>query len=58
MAPRDWIIFHANSEPKQGCGGHRSPRAQPFTWKADGTPDFGRPLPTGQPLPAPSGEGR
>jgi GH43 family beta-xylosidase len=55
---QDWIIFHANSEPNQGCGGHRSPRAQPFTWKADGTPDFGRPVPTGQPLSAPSGEGR
>ena len=55
---QDWIIFHANSEPHQGCAGHRSSRAQPFTWKADGTPDFGRPVPTGQPLPAPSGEGR
>jgi GH43 family beta-xylosidase len=53
---QDWIIFHANAEAHQGCGGHRSPRAQPFTWKADGTPDFGRPIPTGQPLPAPSGE--
>ena len=39
-----WILYHANSEPDQGCGGHRSPRAQPFTWKADGTPDFGRPV--------------
>jgi len=55
---QDWIIFHANAEPHQGCGEHRSPRAQPFTWKADGTPDFGRPAPTGHPLPAPSGEGR
>ena len=53
---QDWIIFHANSEAHQGCGGHRSPWAQRFTWKADGTPDFGRPVPTGQPLPAPSGE--
>src|SRR5262249_47157997 len=35
---QDWILYHANSEPGQGCGGRRSPRAQPFTWKADGTP--------------------
>jgi GH43 family beta-xylosidase len=54
----DWIIYHANAEPNQGCGNHRSPRAQPFTWKADGTPDFGRPVPTGQPLSKPSGERR
>ncbi len=54
---QDWIIYHANSEPNQGCGQKRSPRAQPFTWNADGTPDFGRPVPLGTPLPAPSGEG-
>lgn len=39
----DWIIYHANSEPGQGCGRFRSPRAQRFSWKPDGTPDFGRP---------------
>lgn len=44
---RDWILYHANPEPGQGCGRNRSPRAQPFTWKADGTPDFGRPVATG-----------
>ncbi len=52
----DWIIFHANPGPNQGCGNMRSPRAQPFTWKADGTPDFGRPVPVGQAIAAPSGE--
>jgi GH43 family beta-xylosidase len=52
----DWIIYHANSEPNQGCGAMRSPRAQPFTWKPDGTPDFGRPVPIGKAIPAPSGE--
>jgi GH43 family beta-xylosidase len=52
----DWIIYHANSEPDQGCGAKRSPRAQSFTWKADGTPDFGRPVPIGKAIPAPSGE--
>jgi GH43 family beta-xylosidase len=53
---QDWIIYHANSEPNQGCGEHRAPRAQPFTWKADGTPDFGRPVGTGVPITRPSGE--
>lgn len=39
----DWILYHANSGPGQGCGGKRSPRAQRFTWNADGTPNFGIP---------------
>jgi GH43 family beta-xylosidase len=52
----DWILYHANSEPKQGCGNHRSPRAQPFTWEPDGTPSFGRPIPLNTPLRRPSGE--
>lgn len=41
----DWILYHANSLPGQGCGGFRSPRAQQFFWKQDGTPYFGEPLP-------------
>lgn len=40
----DWILYHANTLPGQGCGKHRSPRAQKFTWKNDGTPDFGEPV--------------
>lgn len=52
---QDWIIYHANPGPNEGCGGQRSPRIQPFTWNPDGTPDFGRPVPTGQPLDKPSG---
>ncbi len=52
----DWILYHANSQPGQGCGASRSPRAQKFTWKADGTPDFGKPAPVGMPLQRPSGE--
>lgn len=51
----DWILYHANAESGEGCGRHRAPRAQPFTWKPDGTPDFGRPVPAGTPIPAPSG---
>jgi GH43 family beta-xylosidase len=51
---QDWIIYHANSATGQGCGATRSPRAQPFTWNADGTPDFGKPVPTGAPMAKPS----
>lgn len=40
----DWILYHANSKPGQGCGNDRSPRAQKFGWKKDGSPDFGIPL--------------
>jgi len=51
---QDWIIYHANSKPHQGCGSQRSPRAQPFTWNPDGTPNFGPALPAGPPIPDPS----
>jgi GH43 family beta-xylosidase len=47
---RDWILYHANSEPHQGCGWHRAPHAQPFTWRSDGTPDFGKPIAAGVPI--------
>ena len=50
---QDWIIYHANSKPGQGCGWHRSPRAQPFSWNSDGTPNFGTPVPAGKPIPKP-----
>ena len=49
----DWIIYHANSQPNQGCGNTRSPRMQKFTWNTDGTPNFGTPISTGT---KPSGE--
>jgi GH43 family beta-xylosidase len=54
----DWIVYHANEEPGQGCGNHRSPRAQRFTWNPDGTPNFGRPVSVGMPIEAPSGSDR
>jgi GH43 family beta-xylosidase len=50
----DWILYHANAEPGQGCGWHRSPRAQRFTWNTDGTPQFGEPVKPGAALPVPS----
>lgn len=52
----DWILYHANNEPGQGCGEHRSPRAQKFTWTSDGRPDFGTPVKSGTPLNIPSGK--
>jgi GH43 family beta-xylosidase len=51
----DWIVYHSNPDTNGGCGPQRSPRAQPFGWKPDGTPDFGKPTPLGTPLPKPSG---
>ncbi|RXH56891.1 family 43 glycosylhydrolase [Granulicella sibirica] len=50
----DWIIFHANPGKNEGCGNMRSPRMQRFTWNADGTPDFGKPVAAGVPLKKPS----
>lgn len=44
---QDWILYHANSAPGQGCGKDRSPRMQRFTWNKDGTPDFGIPVKEG-----------
>jgi GH43 family beta-xylosidase len=53
---QDWLIYHANASPGQGCSEARSPRMQPITWRADGTPDFGTPAPIDRPSPVPSGE--
>ena len=50
----DWILYHANSQPGQGCGKNRSPRAQKFTWNIDGTPNFGDPVKAGLALSVPS----
>lgn len=49
----DWILYHATSAPNQQCR-NRSPRMQRFTWKSDGTPDFGEPAKAGVLIPAPS----
>ena len=52
----DWILYHANPAAGQGCGDMRSPRAQKFTWNADGTPNFGQPVANGAAIKKPSGE--
>ena len=52
----DWILYHANEAPGEGCENHRSPRVQRFSWRADGSPDFGRPVSVFVPQPRPSGD--
>lgn len=50
----NWILYHANTNPGDGCGNKRSPRAQQFTWNADGTPNFGEPVSEGVALAVPA----
>jgi GH43 family beta-xylosidase len=50
----DWIVYHAKVDT--GPNWNRVIRAQPFTWRADGSPDFGEPVANGVDLPVPSGE--
>lgn len=50
----NWILYHANSNPGDGCGNKRSPRAQKFTWNKDGTPNFGEPVAEGIAIPIPA----
>lgn len=50
----DWILYHANPARGCGCGGQRSPRMQKFGWNADGSPNFGIPVKTGEQLAVPS----
>lgn len=50
----DWIIYHAKVDT--GPNWNRVIRAQRFTWRADGSPDFGQPVASGVVLPVPSGE--
>lgn len=51
----DWILYHANDDPNDGCGNRRSPRAQRIEWRENDMPYFGVPLPTAQPIVKPSG---
>ena len=50
----NWILYHANTNPGDGCGNKRSPRAQKFTWNDDGTPNFGEPVAEGVALAVPA----
>lgn len=50
----DWIIYHSKKTIQPGWD--RDVRMQPFTWNADGTPNFGTPIPAGIEIARPSGE--
>lgn len=51
-----WNVYHADAI--SGCGWHcRTIRMQKVNWRADGTPDFGIPIPLDEAIPVPSGEG-
>jgi GH43 family beta-xylosidase len=52
---QQWIVYHAKLGTTPGWD-DRVIRMQPFPWNADGTPNFGAPVTSGTPLPAPSGE--
>lgn len=51
----DWIIYHAKTAGHYTYAG-RNPRAQKFTWNADGTPNFGVPLSLNEDIAVPSGD--
>jgi GH43 family beta-xylosidase len=53
---QNWIVYHANSNPNEGCGNPRNPRMQQFTWNADGSPNFGTPVAIGTAIARPAGE--
>ncbi len=52
----DWILYHANPQPGQGCAGSRSLRMQEMTWDNNGFPILGTPEPLNKNLDKPSGE--
>lgn len=50
----NWIVYHVAKH--RGAGWNRQVQMQPFTWNADGSPNFGVPIAAGVPLPLPGGE--
>jgi GH43 family beta-xylosidase len=50
----DWIIYHSKKSTNPGW--ERDVRMQPFGWRPNGTPDFGKAIPAGVPVKLPSGE--
>lgn len=51
----DWIIYHGKTTAEVTYEG-RTTRAQKFTWREDGSPDFGRPVSLDTELDLPSGD--
>jgi GH43 family beta-xylosidase len=54
----DWIVYHVKNRNDNTWSSGRSTFIQKFTWKTDGTPDFGTPVGWGEPVALPSGESR
>ncbi|MDR0510673.1 MAG: family 43 glycosylhydrolase [Rikenellaceae bacterium] len=52
----DWIFYHVKHRNDNTWESGRSAFIQKFTWKADGTPDFGTPVGWNEPVVIPSGE--
>jgi GH43 family beta-xylosidase len=52
----DWILYHANPQPGQGCGVNRSMRMQKITWNNNDFPVLGVPESLNKDLKKPSGE--
>lgn len=52
----DWIVYHAVDFPEGACDGRRTTRVQRVNWNADGTPDFGVPVSSGEAIAVPSGD--
>ena len=51
---QDWILYHAAEQPGAGWS-KRAVRTQPFGWTADGSPEFGTPMPIWCAIDEPSG---
>ena len=51
---QDWIVYHTKVSPNPGWD--REIHMQPFTWNADGSPNFGTPTSPARAIPRPSGE--
>ena len=50
----DWIVYHTKVDPAPGWD--RVIRTQKFSWNADGSPNFGVPVPSSPAIPMPSGQ--
>ncbi|REG94756.1 glycoside hydrolase family 43 protein [Flavobacterium aquicola] len=50
----DWILYHANSNPGDGCGVKRSPRMQQIKWDKKGNPVIGDAISEGIPVAIPA----
>ncbi|KAI7711569.1 Arabinanase/levansucrase/invertase [Hortaea werneckii] len=51
-----WNVYHATSDSHGNCAGNRYTAAEPVTWNADGSPDFGTAEALGTTMEGPSGE--